>query len=304
MPKLITDFFTVAQSGPTVDGRIIKPEWLVDMADTYNAKKYTGKIWPEHIRWRALGEIAEVRSVNQSDGTVTLENRIVPYNDLMYYVRSGSLTHPSVEVIEDFAKSGKAYQFGMGATDSPASLGTDNFPIHFSTQQPPEQLDQYALFCQRIALDAHVPVEQVHIFSSPIQWGDLEFKKQQTFFDLGRFFRSSSPPPTEQPPEDIDMTKEELQEVLQGFKTELKTELKQEFSAPPSPPPVVAGVDPAAGEDKTAEVTITVDQFNTLKKAHDELKADYEKFKSEDVSINRPPAAGGDGNDVWNWGKE
>ena len=92
------------------------------------------------------------------------------------------------------------------------------------------------------------------------------------------------------------MTKEELQEVLQGFKAELKTELKQEFSALPSTQPVVA-------EDKTAEVTITVEQYNTLKKDFDDLKADYEKFKSEDVGINRPPASGGNYNDVWNWEK-
>ena len=301
MPKLITDFFTVAQSGPTVDGRIIKPEWLVDMADTYNDKVYVGKIWPEHIRWRALGEIAEVRSVKQSDGTVTLENRIVPYNDLMYYVRSGSLTHPSVEVIENFAKSGKAYQFGMGATDSPASLGTNNFPLQFSTQQGQHknEADQYTLFCQRIALDAGVPVDQVHIFSSPVQWSDLEFKKQGSkIFDLGRFFRSSSPS-QEPSQEDIDMNKEELKDVLKEFKSELKEELKQEFSTPQS---VVIDVDQASGEDKTAIVTL--DQYNTLKKELDDLKADYEKFKAEDISITRPEASGGNGSDVWNWGKE
>ena len=95
------------------------------------------------------------------------------------------------------------------------------------------------------------------------------------------------------------MNKEELKDVLKEFKSELKEELKQEFSTPQS---VVIDVDQASGEDKTAIVTL--DQYNTLKKELDDLKADYEKFKAEDISITRPEASGGNGSDVWNWGKE
>lgn len=307
MPKLITDFFTVATSGPTIDGRVIKADWLRDMAETYNAKTYIGKIWPEHMRWRAMGEVAEARIVTHDDGTVTLENRIIPYDDLMYYVRRGSLTQPSVEVIENFANSGKAYQFGMGATDTPASLGTDKFPIQFSAseQQAESQAGEYDLYCQRIALDAKVPIEQVHIFHSPITWADLEFKKQGSkIFDLGRFFRAGSSESTsEQSKEDIEMTKEELQDVLKGFKTELKDELKLEFATQQQPPTVVeAPVNNNTGEGEGTQVTtetVSLEQYNALKQSHDELKEQFDQFMAEDPNPKRPPASGGSNDDEW-----
>ena len=39
-PNLSTDFVRIAQSGPCVDGREIKPEWLTQMAETYNPDTY------------------------------------------------------------------------------------------------------------------------------------------------------------------------------------------------------------------------------------------------------------------------
>lgn len=101
MPKLITDFFVVAQSGPTVDGRSINPQDLLDMAATYDPKKFTVKIWPEHMRWRAIGEVVELRAVeDKSKGIVTLENRITPYDDLLYYVRRGMMTQPNSSIVD------------------------------------------------------------------------------------------------------------------------------------------------------------------------------------------------------------
>ena len=42
--------FRVAKAGPTTDGRVIKPEWLTDIADTYDPNLYTARIFIEHIR--------------------------------------------------------------------------------------------------------------------------------------------------------------------------------------------------------------------------------------------------------------
>ena len=94
---LKTDFFTVAQSGPTVDGREIKMQWLKDAAETYSHGKHISKIWPEHYRYMGLGEIADVR-FKEEDGIGYLENRISPHNDLIYFVRQNRMTQPSIEM--------------------------------------------------------------------------------------------------------------------------------------------------------------------------------------------------------------
>jgi hypothetical protein len=299
MPKLITDFFTVAQAGPTVDGREIKEQWLIDAAETYSVQKYLSKIWPEHMRWRPFGELAEVRLVrNAATGVVTLENRISPGEDLMYYVRREQMTQPSIEIVEDFANSGKAYQYGLGATDNPASMGVGKMPILFSAEN-------ISLYCTRIALDAQVPPEKVHIFQCPTAWGDLEYKKQGTkIFDLGRLFRSASPSQPSETHEDIDMTKDELKEVLQGFKTELKTELQQEFKTQQPATPPAAAEPPAAGQGNDQPATVTLEQYNTLKQQYDTLEGKFKKFEefmAQDVTPERKELGGSNADDVWDW---
>lgn len=304
MPKLITDFFVVAQSGPTADGRSINPQDLLDMAATYNPKKYTAKIWPEHIRWRAMGEVVEVRAVeDKANGIVLLENRITPYDDLMYYVRRGIMTQPSIEIIPDFAKTGKAYQFGLGATDEPASLGTETIPLQFNTAEYQQRM---ALYCQRVALDAQVTAEQVQIFNCPVQWADLEFKQERKFFNLGKFFsRDVQPSQTE---DEIEMTKDELKEVLAGFKAELKAELKQEFSQKVEDKPAAPPTEASTDEDVKAKVQTFMQQvgsdFKEMQKqvaSFAALGERFEKFMAEDTTPKRPEQSGGTADDVWDW---
>lgn len=313
MPKLKTDFFTVAQSGPTVDGREIKAAWLNDAAATYNAGQHLSKIWPEHMRWRAMGEITDVRlSKDEETGVVTLENRIAPHDDLIYYVRSERMTQPSIEIIENFANSGKAYQYGLGATDAPASLGVGKMPVLFS-QQDDKGKEALELFSQRIALDAGVPAGNVHIFASPMKWADLEFKKDRTYFDLGglgKIFSSGQDQPSTPPTEDdIDMTPEELKQVIgeqfTTLKQELKDELREEFTAKPEQPDEPE--TPAAGEgsepaNATANepATVSADAFNTLKEQHEDLKKEFETFMNqEEKQPDFPEHTGGDSDDPW-----
>ena len=144
VPKLLTDFFAVAQSGPTADGRTIEPQVLLDMAETYSPSTYLAKIWPEHLRYSPLGEVHEVRATQDANGLVTLENRIAPSERLIGYVRSGMLTQPSIEFIGNFAMSGKAYQVGLGVTDEPASLGADKIPVTFKAEADQQRI-QYPI---------------------------------------------------------------------------------------------------------------------------------------------------------------
>lgn len=123
-PNLSTEFVRIAQSGPCVDGREIKPEWLTQMAETYNPDTYTALLWPEHRRWAGnFGHVLELRA-EDADGVVTLSGRLCPNDRYIYENTRNQGLFFSIEVTENFAQTGKAYLTGLGVTDSPASLGT------------------------------------------------------------------------------------------------------------------------------------------------------------------------------------
>ncbi|WP_419787325.1 GPO family capsid scaffolding protein [Pseudodesulfovibrio sp.] len=126
MPNtLITDWKKVGQSGPTADGRFIKPEWLEQAASNYDAKTvYTALLWPEHMRWFGnFGAVAEVKSEREGD-IVSLYCRLRPGEQALLANKNGQRLFTSMELTDDFAETGECYLTGLGLTDSPASLGT------------------------------------------------------------------------------------------------------------------------------------------------------------------------------------
>lgn len=124
--SLITDWKRVAKSGPTVDGRTIDPQWLTDIAETYNPEEYRAKLWIDHNR--LLGSYGSVHALKAEQGgdVVRLFAKIAPSRDLISrnQIWEDKL-HFSIEVIENFADTGKYYLGGLAMTDEPASLGTD-----------------------------------------------------------------------------------------------------------------------------------------------------------------------------------
>lgn len=126
MPSsLVTDWKCVAQSGHTIDGRIIKPEWLTDMAETYDPAVYTAKLWIDHMRYASYGSVRALK-VEKDGDVIRLYARISPSRTLlqMNQVWEEKL-HFSIEPQENFAKTGKTYLVGLAMTDMPASLGTE-----------------------------------------------------------------------------------------------------------------------------------------------------------------------------------
>jgi hypothetical protein len=121
---LTTEWFCIGRSGPTIDGRIIKPEWLLQAAETYSPKTYTAKIWPDHNRYLSYGKVLALRAEKNDQSGVDLFATLAPNAYYQSDVRYEQKVHFSIEVTEDFAKTGKAYLSGLGATDDPASLGT------------------------------------------------------------------------------------------------------------------------------------------------------------------------------------
>lgn len=134
MPRLVSDFVRIATSGRTADGREISPEWVDQMAATYDPEVYGARIWLEHMRgllaggpFDALGDVValEARDVAiNGDTRRGLFARISPTPSLEAMVAARQKVYTSVEVDPDFAGTGQAYLVGLGVTDSPAALGT------------------------------------------------------------------------------------------------------------------------------------------------------------------------------------
>jgi len=143
-PAQKSKFFRVATEGATTDGRAIQREHLQQMAKNYDPAKYGARIFIEHIRglnpewgFRCMGDVTAVRTGETTiDGKTltTLEAQIAPTDEFVALTRAGQKIYSSIEIAPNFAGSGEAYLFGLGVTDSPASLGTD--VLAFAAQHP------------------------------------------------------------------------------------------------------------------------------------------------------------------------
>ncbi len=129
--NLKTGWVVLATSGPVVhgdeDGRFIKKEWLQDMAETYNTKVFTAKIWPEHRRYSSAGTVLALKVEPATDpelkGELQLFGILSPADWLITANQAGDYTFPSIEVGENFRGTGKFFLKGLGVTDDPASAG-------------------------------------------------------------------------------------------------------------------------------------------------------------------------------------
>lgn len=137
-------FYRVAVEGATTDGRKIERRWLTEIAKNYNPEKYGARIFIEHIRginpdygFRCLGDVIAVKAENvEIDGETKLAlfAQIAPTPEFIAFTKAKQKIYTSIEVNPDFADSGEAYLVGLGATDSPASLGTE--VLEFAAQHP------------------------------------------------------------------------------------------------------------------------------------------------------------------------
>ncbi len=129
--ELLTEWLNIGTSGPTVDGRIIKPEWLEEAADSYDPGEYTAVANAEH--WFGnYGSARKLRTIKDDKGRTKLQARIRPNKYYLEQNSEGKRLFFSMELTHDFAKTGKTYLTGLATTDKPASLGTSE--AHFSRQ--------------------------------------------------------------------------------------------------------------------------------------------------------------------------
>lgn len=131
---LRTDWKRIGRSGPTVDGRIISPQMIDDMAASYNKALFTAMIWPEHQRYVNYGIVEELRSAANEEGGRDLFAILSPNDFYTSKNHEGQRLFSSMEITLDFRKTGKAYLTGMGATDDPASAATSEIRLSAAKQ--------------------------------------------------------------------------------------------------------------------------------------------------------------------------
>lgn len=132
---LSTGFKKVAQSGKTIDGREIKPEWLLDAAETYSTDIYTASIFEDHNEnYGSLGTVKALKAETDKNGVVSLFADIQPNAFWQSDSRYGQNLFTSVALMPNFAGTGKWYMQHLAATNSPASLGVEK--LEFSKKEP------------------------------------------------------------------------------------------------------------------------------------------------------------------------
>ena len=220
MPALITKCVKVAQSGPTVDGRNIDPQWLRDMAEIYDPALYRAKIWPDHLRWgNNYGSVVALKS-EEKDGLVSLYASFAPNAQYLLSNQYDQKLSFSIEVLENFAGTGKFYLGGLGVTDSPASLGTDE--LKFSRRA--------SYNGQGARIFAGEPVD-ASCFSTDAASDSAEAPGWFTTF-INKFFHNEEPPMDQK---QFD-TMNKRMEGLEGQLGEIKSLVEGKFAAVPAAP--------------------------------------------------------------------
>jgi len=133
--KYKSKWFRIAVAGDTTDGREIQADWIIQMAANYDPNIYGARINMEHIRssypdgvYGAYGDVLALKTEKvdiNGEEKDALFAQIEPTESLIALNQKKQKVYTSMEVDENFAKTGAAYLIGLAVTDSPASLGTE-----------------------------------------------------------------------------------------------------------------------------------------------------------------------------------
>lgn len=264
--ELKTGWVKIATSGFTSDGREIKKQWLTDMAEHYNPKVYSSRLWPDHLRFfgpqgKVLALKIEPAIEPELEGEIHLSAILAPSDELIYANKNGHYTHTSIEVFENFAGKGFTYLAGLGVTDIPASLGTDE--LKFSQQEP-------------------------GTFTIPGNSFDLSTAVAQDKGVFARFFGGKDPSHQE----NDAMNNEQFAQLMTALQAQTAefTSLKAAFTAQPA-----AQIEPASESEVE---TVTAEQFGELKAQFEQLSTQYSQLNDQLQQALNKPAAGTQADEV------
>lgn len=273
MPKeLKTGWVNIATSGPSIDGREIKKEWLTDMAKYYSPSLYSARLWPDHLRFFGpLGKVLALKTQPAVDpeleGEIHLAAILAPSGELIEANSKGWYTHTSIEVKEQFRGKEYTYLAGLGVTDIPASVGTDE--LRFS-----ERVDPGTILLPGNTIDlSEAIVRERPFFSLPglSLFGGGKDNSQQ---------------------EDDAMNEEQFKQFMAAMsaQTAAFTELKDKLTAAPAAP--------AQKADEGEAKTVSAEEFNSLKESFAALTNQHTELEKQfKEALNAKPGTQADEGD-------
>ena len=290
--------FRVAREGQTVDGRLLSRQEIQQMAASYNTENYGARVNVEHISgfspeppFNAYGDVVLVDAVEEN-GQLSLYNTISALPNLLNLNKAGQKIYPSIEFYRDFAGSGKAYQVGLGLTDTPASLGTES--LKFSSN--PKLL--------KTLPDTEIVMSASQVPAIPATSAEQKTLLSQLIDALTPKPKIATAVPTT---EDYNAT------VFQGLMVALNgiTELKQQLAdlnksnqpapvAQPAAPIAVEVAIPLAVPQANPESTLpdtSGDQLTELNRKLTELQQQFNQALQTSGNTP-PPVSGGDADQI------
>lgn len=274
-------WFRVATEGATTDGRAIQRSWIEQMAKNFNPAKYGARVWIEHMRgllpdsaFAAQGDVLAVKAEAVEDGKMALFAQIKPLESLVAMNKAGQKLYTSIEVDPNFADTGEAYLVGLAVTDTPASLGTEL--LTFAQQNPDanplagRKTSKDNLFSVAAEFTLELEPEQSEATTGALATALDKFTAVMT--KLMGSEKPAAPPAVEkhstQAP-DVAAALTAMQEMAQAFSTQ---------------------------QAKDAKTLSDLEgKFTQLQKEHKDLVT---KLSNESSDPQRPPAAGGSGQEL------
>lgn len=250
--KYKSKWFRIAVAGDTTDGREIQADWIIQMAEKYDPNTYGARINVEHIRSYlpdgTFGAYGDVIALKTEKVTINGEEKdalfaqIEPTDSLIALNQKKQKVYTSIEVDENFAKTGSAYLIGLAVTDSPASLGTEMLSFASGATVNP--------FNER-------KLRPENLFTASVET-KIEFEevKEQQSYSAGL-----------------------IQKVKEMFKKQEKGEKKsaESFSEQEE-----AILEIATETAKQGEVVSDLEEkYGTLNQEHEQLKNDFKELKTK-----------------------
>lgn len=276
MPK--SKWFRVATEGATTDGREITRVEIEQMAQNYSPAKFAARIWLEHYRgtvpggpFDALGDVLAIEARDVEDGKKALFAQIEPLPTLIEMNKKGQKLYSSIEIHPSFPTTGGAYLYGLGVTDSPASLGTEVLKFAAGAKDNPfaaRKADKAVMFSagQEFSLELE---------DAPATDSGLVASALTKFTALIDKLSGGEPPK----PEINNYHQNDNAAVLAAVKEAGTT--MQAF---------------ATQQAKDAQAIASLQgKYSDLNKAHEEL---VKKLSAEPEGVQRPAATGGNGQEL------
>lgn len=146
--------FAVATAGPTIDGRNISPEWIKQMAASYDPKVYTAVVNLEHFlssvpesTFSAYGKVVALGTQEaeiMGEKKLQLTAVVDASQEAIDMQAKGKKGFPSIEVDTNFIGKGGAYLTGLALTDTPASVGTESMKFSAFTSGKKDNVFAFA----------------------------------------------------------------------------------------------------------------------------------------------------------------